>query len=128
MSSPAQFAVTLVASAYQVKQRKKENPDNIHEVPVQTDDFNGRKIVWSKASPARTQNQPKQQPHANNHMERVQSGHRKVEDEVEFGVFEASRSQAGENRSLRGPVEAGNNVLNEFLVVLICLHAKKHSP
>src|SRR3981189_131977 len=127
MSSRERSALTLEASAYQIEQRKKENPDNIDEMPIQAHDFNRSEIVGREASLARPENQPEQQPHPDDHVQRVQPGHGKVEKEIELGVIEPARRQARENFSVRAPIEARNDVLHKFLIVLDGLDTEEHA-
>src|SRR5882757_8649199 len=70
----------------QIEQREQENPDDINEVPVQTDVFNGRIVVGIEAAFAGFQNQPEKQARANDHVQGVQAGHAKIEREIELGV------------------------------------------
>src|SRR6266850_7975116 len=102
MSSRERSGVTLVASAYQIEQWKKENPDNIDEMPIQAHDFNRSEIIGREASLARSENQPEQQPDPDDHVQRVQTGHGKVEKEIKLSVIEASGRQARQNVSFRG--------------------------
>src|SRR6266446_10331201 len=123
MSSQERSAETLVASAYQIEQWKKENPDNIDEMPIQAHDFNRSEIIGREASLARSENQPEQQPVPDDHVQRVQPGHGKVEKEIKLSVIEPSGRQARQNVSFRGPIEARDNVLDEFLMILVLFFA-----
>jgi len=50
----------------------------------------------------------------------------KVENEIELGVPQSAGRKLGEDIAFRSPVEAGNDVLDEFLVVLVRFHAEEH--
>jgi hypothetical protein len=84
--------VTSVAPANQVEQWEQKNPDNVHEVPVQADDFHGRKVAGRKAPPAAPKNQPEQQTHPDNHVHSVQPGHGEVKDEIDVSMLDDARS------------------------------------
>ncbi len=68
-----------------------------------------------------------QQAHADDHVDGVQPGHRKIEEEIELRVLQAAGGQMREDFAFGRPVEAGDDVLDEFLVVLVGLHAQERA-
>src|ERR1700683_2263055 len=65
----------------QVEQGKQVNPNNIHEVPVKTADFNRSVPLGGETSLPGHDEEPSKNPQADNHVKRVQSGHDEVERE-----------------------------------------------
>src|SRR5882672_9489268 len=84
-------------------------------MPIQAHDFNRSEIVGREASLARPENQPEQQPDPDDHVQRVQPRHGKVEKEIKLSVIEASGRQARQNVSFRGPFEVWEKMCEVFL-------------
>src|SRR5215470_7632082 len=70
----------------QVQQREKENPDDIDEVPVKADVFDGRVVVCVKAAFTRFQNKVEQQAGADDHVQSVKTGLTEIEREIQLSV------------------------------------------
>ena len=65
----------------EIQQRKQEQPDNIDEVPVQSEIFNGRNISRREFTSSSAPCKPEQKPNPQNHVKRVHTGHSEVEEE-----------------------------------------------
>src|SRR4051812_20621606 len=71
----------------QVKQRVKENPDDVNKVPVKTEDFNGLVVRRrGKDIGAGVANINRQQNQTNNHVDGVQARHAEVDHEEHLQV------------------------------------------
>src|ERR1044071_3037056 len=78
LSSPLVSASRFQVSPEQVEQGEEEYPDDVYEVPVETGQFNGRVIFRRVASLPREEDQIGEDADADNHVERVQPRHRKI--------------------------------------------------
>lgn len=65
--------------ANQIKQREKKDPNDIDEMPIQSNHFDWRIIAGVVASFPGLGNQVNEQPRANHHVKRVHAGHTKIE-------------------------------------------------
>src|SRR3954463_8537606 len=70
--------------ANQVEQRKKENPHDVHEMPVEPDTLDVVVVVAVEPSAQARQNEPRQKPDADDHVQSVQPGHPEIEEEKEL--------------------------------------------
>src|SRR5581483_5192508 len=66
----------------QVEQREQKNPDNIDEVPIESCQFDVRMIFPRELSFPRLPGEHEQQADSDNHMQRMESGHREVEPKI----------------------------------------------
>ena len=71
-------AAVQKVSAQEIKQREKENPNDVNKVPIQTGHFDGRIIIGGVSSHPRFSQKPRHHAQTDNHMQRMQSGHHKV--------------------------------------------------
>src|ERR1700740_1666499 len=133
----------------QVKQREQINPDNVDEVPVQADDVDRIVVFGRKASRERFLQEPEQKSRANDHVQRVKTGHAEIGGIVELGMsvevgigglslgqflalhfkFRGTQVVApGRIIDAIGDIKipAGNQVVMELLSVLDVLHAKEN--
>src|ERR1044071_4494313 len=102
----------------QIQQGKKKNPDDIDKVPVEPDQLDGR-VVFDREHPTRRfDNQVNDKADADDHMDRVHSGHGEIKREENSG--------GPRQRRLKDEVIAGHEVLFEFLVVLGELDAEEY--
>ena len=104
---------------YQVEQRKQENPDDVDEVPVETDDFDGRVIAVSERAVVSPDEHPDHQAHTDDHVQRVQARHHEVERKENL-------RGSGELRVEREE-RARNEVLVKLVRVLDALDAEEHA-
>ena len=74
----------------QIKQREQIDPDNIDKVPVQSAHFHGGVVFRSEASPPSGKQEPSEEADADDHMQRVQSGHDEVKREINLRVTPVS--------------------------------------
>src|SRR3984957_13600939 len=107
----------------QIEQREQKNPHNIDEVPIQTHKIDGGTVFGIESPLKRLLDQPNQEAGADNHVQRVQPGHRKVQGEKELRVSVGANGSA----RLEIEVQARNVVFDEFLVIFDALDAKKHA-
>src|SRR6185503_6855168 len=71
----------------QVEQRKQENPNDVDKVPVKSNHFDRTVILGIEAAPERKNQQVRQQPRANDHVQRVHAGHGEVDPVEHFHIF-----------------------------------------
>src|SRR5215475_8528059 len=64
--------------ARQIKQREEEYPDDVNEVPIEAADFDRRVVVLGELALLRHQDHRGQEAGADDHMQRVQPSHQKV--------------------------------------------------
>src|SRR5580700_2356647 len=70
--------VSLLMPVNQIQQREKINPDNIDEVPIETDVLDGRVVLRRKTARDGLFDQPNKQARAGHHVQSVQARHAKV--------------------------------------------------
>src|SRR6267154_2965355 len=104
----------------QIEQWEQKNPDDIDEMPVQTDIFYGRVVFRRKAAARRFFDQPNEQACADDHVQRVEAGHAEVERKEKLGMGVG----AGIGPRLELEIQAGDMVLDVFVVILDGLDAK----
>src|SRR5258707_8031507 len=105
----------------QIEQWEQKNPDDIDEMPVQADIFYGRVVFRRKAAARRLFDQPNEQARADDHVQGVEAGHAEVERKEKLGMGVG----AGIGPRLELEIQAGDVVLNIFVVILDGLDAKK---
>jgi hypothetical protein len=100
-----------------IEQREKENPNDIDEMPVQTDEVDWRAVLGRETALHRLSDQPNQQACADNHVQGVKPGHREVKREKQLRVG------VGSHRGARLKVETQpwNVMLDEFFMILNAL-------
>src|SRR5579885_1290161 len=79
MCAPAPLCAASLRPSNQIEQREKKQPDDIHEMPVKTGIFNRREMPFGISSLARQYRQHPQKPDSHDHVQRVQSRHKKIE-------------------------------------------------
>src|SRR5579863_1765107 len=89
-------AISSLPRAYsvrpdQVEQREQEDPDDVHEVPVQPDALQGVVPLGGEAPAPGRHQQVAQQPDADHHVQGVQAGHTEVEREEDLGLLGVAR-------------------------------------
>src|ERR1041384_7988133 len=77
----------------QVEQRKQENPNNVDEVPVQSNHLDRTVILRIETTPQRKDDQKRQQSGADNHVQRVHAGHREVDPVKHLYFFDSRAGQ-----------------------------------
>src|ERR1700722_11460594 len=110
-------------SVDQIEQREQKNPHNIDEVPIQTHQIDRRTVFRRESTAERLLDQPNQKAGADNHVQRVKSGHRKVQREKELRVGVGGCVGA----RLKIEVQAWNVMLNKLFVILDALNAQEHA-
>src|SRR5260221_5893864 len=115
------FLLTPSVAIDQIEQRKQENPNDIDEVPVEADVFNGRVVLRSEAAAQRCLDEQNRQAGAHDHVQCVQAGHAEIEREEKLGVSVGGGVGAG----LKVEIPAGDVMLDVFFVILDALDAKK---
>jgi hypothetical protein len=66
-------------SSDQVQQRKQKNPDDVDEMPVEARDLDGRRVRSSEAATPCHDQQRREDPETDDHVERVETRHREIE-------------------------------------------------
>lgn len=69
-------------SPHQIKERKEKDPDQVDDVPENSDAFHGSEIVRFEIAAKMTVQNPTDQGHPDQNVSSVQAGHHKVEAEV----------------------------------------------
>src|SRR6187399_861927 len=87
----------------QVQEREQEDPDDVHEVPIEAGQLDGGMIVGAVAAAVGQPGQRQQYGYADDHVERVQARHGEVERVVDL-------RRAGQ-RALEAEVGAGDQVV-----------------
>src|SRR5437868_14939223 len=70
----------------QVEQWKQINPDDVDKMPIQTGIFQRSMVLRRVPAPPRVVQQIAENPHSNEHMQRVHTRHGKVQREEYLGV------------------------------------------
>src|SRR5712692_1521747 len=116
----------------QVQQREQVNPDYIDEVPVQSCVFNGRVVIGSVFAAPRLVSKESEQAYADNHVQGVHAGHRKVEREIHLSVMGVGILAVGLGELLLtgkqfviAEAGSGDVMLLEFFGILVGLDAEK---
>src|SRR5262249_37701622 len=88
-------------SSKQIQQREEEYPDDIDKVPVKTRHLDRRVVVGVECALPRLYKQPCHQDQSDDHVQGVQTGHRKIDPEKAanmllefFGINNAVREVA----------------------------------
>src|SRR5712671_2635051 len=115
------FLLKTSVTINQIEQREQENPHDIDKVPVQADIFYGRVVFRRKAAAQRFFDEPNEQARADDHVQGVEAGHAKVQREEKLGMGVG----AGIGPRLELEIQAGDVVLDVFVVILDGLDAKK---
>src|SRR5258706_8271712 len=111
----------------QVKQWKKIDPDDVDEVPVEASDFDGSVVLRSEASLPCREEEPEKNAEADNHVQRVQTRHDKVEREknLSVGRIRVLARMAGNFFLIKTKRSAGNVMLHKLVFVLDSLNAEE---
>src|SRR4051812_7938979 len=75
----------------QIKEREKENPNQIDQRPVQSDHLDGREIGTGETDLRRTDQRENHQTHSDKNVQSVQTGHDEIQtvEHVDQGIREA---------------------------------------
>lgn len=90
-------------SSNQVEQREEKDPNQIDQVPVQANRVNGREIIWPKVTSQRSFQHPANRGDSRNDVNRVQSGHGKVDTEEGASSIKRPSARLVTGRILRRP-------------------------
>src|SRR3990172_5054879 len=107
------MTVEPLMQADQIKQREEKNPHDIHEMPVQAEEFNRRVIFGAESPFSCKKHQPDQQSHSNDHVQGVHSCHHEIETEEDLGLL-CMRSVVGESHSRNQFADILLMILNRF--------------
>ena len=103
----------------QIEQRKEENPDNVHKMPIQTGNLYWVVISISESAAPRQHRQHHQDPNAHRDVDRVQPGHGKINPVKQLGI---SRIGAYPFKT-----QTRNEMIDVILVVLDRFERHKHA-
>src|SRR5258705_9797722 len=76
----------MCVSSEQIEQWKQENPDDVDEVPVEAADLNRAVVLGVDRAAPGPDEHPRHDAEADDHVQRVQPGHREVEREEDLRV------------------------------------------
>src|ERR1700683_1348695 len=111
-------------AADEIQQRKKKDPDNIDEVPIQPEVIDGRGMPIDVSAVPSLVEQNEQNADTDDHVQGVHAGHGKVKKEEELCVLRHVRRQrnipliGGMNKVFHAETCAWDVVLNVFVVIL----------
>src|SRR6266550_3768229 len=92
----------------QIQEREKENPDDVDEVPVQAHHFDRTVVLRTEMPAPCTPDHPYEQPDADDHVQRMQSGEPPVENHEELNLRHEVRNlmprEADAREQSLGPV------------------------
>src|SRR4029077_11665979 len=111
-----------VVSSNQIQQREQEDPNNVHEVPVEPADLQRRVILLVEPATRSHDRQHGQNADPNDHVQGVQPGHEKVKTE-KHGYLLADRAPF--RPYLKS--ESGDKVLHEVMAPFKCELDSKES-
>src|SRR5437773_12210621 len=77
----------------QVEEGEEEDPDDVHEVPVEPGDLDGRVVGGTEPSVPRLPGHDRDDGHADHHVQGVQAGEAEVEGEEELGMPRGVRAE-----------------------------------
>src|ERR1700675_1310377 len=111
----------------QIEQRKKIDPDNVDEVPVQTANLDGSVVFRCEASLPRHGQEPGKDAETDDHVQRVQSRHDEVKREKYLRVAGICvlASMPGNRLVLETKRCARYVMLNKLVAVLDALNAEE---
>src|ERR1700733_14106231 len=121
-------------AADEIQQRKKKNPDNIDEVPIESEVIDGRSMPVDIRPVPRLVEQNEQNTDTDDHVQGVHASHGKVKKEVELRMLSHVRRQR--NIPLVGRVDKvlhaeacpRDVVFDVFVVILHGLDAQEDQP
>src|SRR5438105_3357914 len=103
----------------QIQEREQENPHDIDEVPIEAADFNRTVVFRRDRAAPRPPEHPAHDAEADDHMQRVESGHNEVQRKEQLRVPHEFLLEL-ERRT-------GHMMLGELVVVLDTLDSQKYS-
>src|SRR5688500_15815710 len=104
--------IALIASIDKIQQREQEDPDDIHEVPVQSCHFDGKVVLPCETSLPVQKTKYRHHCNADQHVEGVHSGHHEIEPEEDLHF----RTRVG----LKGEMRPGNQM---FMILVHVFHS-----
>src|SRR5262245_9593447 len=86
-----------VACTRQVEQWHQEKPDRVDQVPVETDDLDGRVVLWRYRAAPGLPDQPQDAADPHNDVDAVDAGHDVVEakEQLNFPGVDVARLAGG---------------------------------
>ncbi len=115
----------------EVEEGEEEDPDDVHEVPVEPHDLDRGVVLGAVGAPPRQERDPQDDRHADDHVERVEAGHPEVEREVDLRVaaLGALQVEGGGVEALAGDEAPGVRPVAEagadLVAVLEVLHPEE---
>src|SRR5438094_10084583 len=70
----------------EIWQREQKNPHDVDKVPIQAHQFHWGVVLRREAASQRLSEKPQQQSGADDHVQRMQAGHREIQREKKLGV------------------------------------------
>src|SRR5712672_3470644 len=109
-------------TAKEIKQWEKEDPHDIDKVPIETRDFHGSVIFRCKCALPGFVNQPCHNSQSDDHVQSVQTGHRKVDPEEHFDMMCEHTNRQWFFNDIPGELARNRDmVLSEFVRILQAL-------
>src|ERR1700733_1415077 len=121
-------------AADEIQQREKKNPNDIDEVPIQSEVIDGRSMPIHVCAVIRLVEQNEQNADTDDHVQGVHAGHSKVKEEEELGVLRHIRRQRNiplvrwMDKIFHAKACTGDVVLGVFVVIFNRLDAKEYQP
>src|SRR2546421_52847 len=122
------FLVSLPeVRAEEVEQREEENPDDVNEVPVESEVLDGRVVLRREATAPGPPHYRRDNEYADDHVERVQARHCEVEPEEHLVLAERHARRDVRKNLLAGvePTGDGYQAVRVLLMVLVSLDAEE---
>src|ERR1700723_4418688 len=110
-------------AADEIQQREKEDPNDIDEVPIQSEVIDGRGMPIHVCAVICLVEQNEQNADTDDHVQGVHAGHGKVKEEEELGVLRHIGRQrnipfvGGMNKVFYAKTCPGNVVFGVFVVI-----------
>src|SRR6202044_1890548 len=104
-------ATRHVTPSDEIEQRKKKNPDDVDEVPVEAAYFERRVILRCETTAVRHDRKHGEQADSDDHVQSVQTGHKEIKAEEHGHVLAGCAPFRTDNEA-----EAGNQMLNVIVV------------
>src|SRR5205085_2131054 len=112
--------------AQKVEQREKENPDDVNEVPVESEVLDGRVVLRRVAPAPSPPDDRRDDADADDHVQRVEARHGEVEPEEHLVLPRCdTRGDVYAVRLRVEPTRDWNQPVRVFLIVLVSLHAEE---
>jgi len=108
------------AAAQQVQERKQENPNDVHKMPVEAAKLDRRMVFRGESVPPGHSYEGDHHTRPYYHMKSMQASHREIEAEKNLGLIRIG--------AFNPEVKSGNQVVFEFLGVFYSFDTQEYHP